>query len=86
MAVSGGLFENRATQIQRFNNALRRQFKNLAHGFDKPLIFDGAGSEGVNHDRNRLRDADSIRKLHFATLRDACGHEVFRHIPRHVRR
>ena len=42
------------------------------------------GAEGVDHDGERVRNADGICELHLATMGEACCHDVFRHPARRV--
>src|SRR5262245_45645249 len=84
MPVAGRLPINRPAQIKRFDNASWCKLEVLTDEFGDLVLIDLTGSEGIDADRHRVRDADRVRKLDFDAVGEAGGHHVLRDVSRHV--
>src|SRR5690606_25258343 len=82
----GGRTVNGTTQIQRFDNATRRQTEDLANGSLDFHLIDGVGAERVDMHAHRFGDADGIGELYFALVGKTSGNDVFGDIASHVAR
>src|SRR6266446_4612118 len=84
VAISGGSFVNRTAQVERFNNALRRQHEKLADQRGDFFFGNGGRAEGFRHNGDRLGNADGVSQLHFRLSRETSGHNVLCDVARHV--
>src|SRR2546429_130734 len=69
VTVGGGALVDGALQPERADDGRGLQVEHLAHEGRDLLVGQGAGPEGVHQDRDRVRDADRVRDLHLAALR-----------------
>src|ERR1700690_1842664 len=56
---------NRAPQVERFDDSLRRQLEECANDLGNLRIGNRAGAKCICHHGNRLRNADGVRELDF---------------------
>ncbi len=77
VTVGGSLLEDGATQVEIANDSARAQVEDGSHGtFDSGLVHMG-GAKGIDHDRERLGDADRICQLDLAAIGKTGGDHVF---------
>src|SRR5207237_3409168 len=86
VAIRRGLLENRTTQLERFDDAARRHLEVLANEIDELLLLDLAGTERVDVNRHRIRNADRVRELHFDFISESRRDDVLHDVTRHVAR
>src|SRR5690606_20226244 len=67
--VGSCLGVNRPDQVEHARDAERAQVEVLADQFDDASVRYATGAEGVHADRGRLGDADGIRDLDLAAIR-----------------
>src|SRR5205085_2130521 len=84
VAVRRGLLEDRATQLERLDDAARRHLEVLANEVHELLLLDLPGTERVDVNRHRIRNADRIRELHFDFISESRRDDVLRDVTRHV--
>src|SRR5689334_14839777 len=84
VSVSRGCFINRPAQIELFDDTARRQLKIIAHELRNRRLADASRAGCVDEHRNRIRDADGIRKLDQTTVGESGRDDVLRDVARHV--
>src|ERR1051325_2805148 len=84
MSISRGLLIDRTAQLKRLDNPFRSKLEVLANKLFQLLFTDLAGSEGIYQHADRLSDADSVSKLHFATICKTGSNNIFGDVARHV--
>src|SRR5690606_6946161 len=67
-------------QVEHFGDGVRPKVENVTHQLDDGVLGDLVGAEGVDRDRSRLRHADGVGNLDFATLGQAGGNDVLGHV------
>src|SRR6185369_5374262 len=75
---------DRALQVERLNDAFRREAEDFADDFRERAFRYGAGIERVDADRYRFGDADDVGELHLAFARELGGDDVLSDVARHV--
>src|SRR5206468_136468 len=80
----GSLFIDWAAQIERFDDAFRREMEVGADDLREFCLIDLRSAKAVDVNRHRLRDADRVRQLNLAAVGDAGGHDILRDVARHV--
>ena len=78
MAIACQCTVDRAAKVQTVDNGSRAQVKDLLDGCFNLCIRDAAGAKGVNHDRDRVCNADCISQLNLALVGKSGGNNVFR--------
>ncbi len=86
MAVSRRLFVYRPNEVQMPDHPLRREREYLANDLHQFGFRNLAGAECVSHNTHRLRDADSVCKLHLATTCKSRRDDILSDISRHIAR
>ncbi|SAX20329.1 Uncharacterised protein [Klebsiella pneumoniae] len=71
-------------QIQHLNQTVWTQVEELTHQQGQLFRRHFLGAKGFHHDGRRFCNADSVGNLNFATIGQACGNDVLRHIARRV--
>src|SRR5712692_10961579 len=84
MAVSRGRGINRTQQIQGLNNSLGTQIEVLHDKVRNHVVWNSAGTEGLDMDGHRSCDADGVGYLNFATVGKPGGNDVFRYVTRGI--
>ena len=86
VAVAGGFLVDRPTQVQRLDDALRRQLEVLADQVDQLVVGDALGDRAVRVDPDveRVGIADGVGELHLALLGQAGGDDVLGDVAGHV--
>src|SRR5690606_11065080 len=84
MAIGGGLAVDRLVEVELLADAGRRQVHDLSQGSFQPRFVDLAGTVQVDVDRQRLGDADRIRKLNGAAVGQARRNPVLGEVARGV--
>src|SRR5438128_317104 len=84
VAVGGGALVDGALQPEHVDDGRGLQVEHLAHHARDLLVRHGAGAEGVDQHGHRVRDADRVRELHLAALRQLRRHDVLGDVARHV--
>src|SRR5450755_747610 len=84
VAVGRGLAVNRPAQVERFNDALGRQFEIRPHQILNDGGLDFAGAEGIDPNADRFGHTDGVGELHFATVGQFGGNNILGDVPRHV--
>ena len=84
MAEGRRLLVDRPAQVERLDDAARRQLEVRAHQLADLLVGDRAGAGGLDQDRHRLGHADRVGELHHALLRQPGRDDVLRDVARHV--
>src|SRR5690606_39452483 len=79
-----GLAVDRSPQVERLDDAARRQVEVLADQLGHLLVGHLAGAFGVDEDRHGIGHADRVCELYHGALGEAGGHEVLGDVPRHV--
>src|SRR5215471_14597188 len=69
MSVSGRRFVDGTAQIERFDDALWRQFEVFAYKLGNALFGDGRRAKAIHHDADRIGDTNRISELHFCFRR-----------------
>ncbi len=80
VAVGRGRLVHRVEQVEHLGDRVRAQVEVLADQLHDLLVADLAGAEGVDRDRGRLGHADGVGNLDLATLGEAGGDDVLRHV------
>ena len=87
MAAAGGGGVDGVPQLQRINDALRREVEYGSDGlFQCRIIGVDRGTKGVHFDRSGILDADGVGQLDFASLGQSSFHQVLGHVAGHVGR
>src|SRR5690348_16974103 len=81
MSVSCGLGIDRPQQVELVDDAFRAQIEMLLDELHDLFVSDAARAEGIDHQRDRARNANGISDLDLALPREACGDDVLRHMP-----
>src|SRR6185503_20151400 len=84
--VRGRRTVDRLAQIERRDDAARREVEDLADGAHQLALRDRGRPEGVHHHAHRLRHADGVGQLHFAAARQLRGDDVLRDPARGIAR
>src|SRR5579862_1967788 len=84
MAIRRSGAENRATEIERFDNSLRRELEKRANQLGDLGIRYRSGAKRVGHHRNGFGDADGIGELNFDLGSETGGYDIFCNVTRHV--
>ena len=84
MSVGRRLPVNRTTQIQRLDNALRRQLEIGPNQIGNHAFVNLRSAEGIDQDADRFGNANGVGQLHFAAIGQAGGNNVLGDIARHV--
>src|SRR5579862_9823663 len=84
--VGSRLLIDRTHQVEHFPQAVRREVEILAHNLCQVLAREMARTEGLDHDRGRLGDADGVRDLHLTALREPGCDDVLCDVASRVRR
>ncbi|SAU32205.1 Uncharacterised protein [Klebsiella pneumoniae] len=84
VTVGCGFFVDRVQQIQHLNQTVWTQVEELTHQQGQLFRRHFLGAKGFHHDGRRFCNADSVGNLNFATIGQACGNDVLRHIARRV--
>ena len=84
MAIGGGLFVDRAQQVELFDNGARTHIELGGDQFGETILGDLAGAESMDHDRNRLGNADGVGHLHFATVAETGSNEILGDVTSHI--
>src|SRR5438477_60399 len=84
VTVGGGALVDGALQPERADDGRGLQVEYLAHDGRDLLVGQGAAPEGVHQDGDRVRDADRVRDLHLAALRQLGRHDVLGDVAHHV--
>ena len=80
MAESGGLHVTRLAEVEHLFDAGRGEVEVLCDNFFDLAVVNLAGTEGVHEHGHGLGVADGVGELHFATVGEACGHDVLGHV------
>lgn len=86
MSVCGELPVDRAAELESVDDRRRAEVDELADLLSDLVVVDLSGSERVDHDRDRLCDADSVGDLNLALGREPCRDDVLRDVARGVGR
>src|SRR5215472_16864163 len=78
------LLINGPAEIQVLNDSFGSQREVGTNEFGHLLFRNYAGAKGVDHDRDRIRDADRISELNFGALGEAGGNQVLGDVTGHV--
>src|SRR3989442_1345736 len=81
VTVGGGALVDGALQPQRADDGRGLQVEHLARDGRDLLVGQGAGPEGVHQHGHGVRDADRVRDLYLAALRQLGRHEVLGEVP-----
>src|SRR5579872_1359137 len=84
MAVGCGLLIDRTTQIQRVDDAPRRQFEVRTDDVRDDGWVNFLCTESLDQHADRIRDADSVGELDFAAVGESAGDHVLGDVARHV--
>src|ERR1051326_7154286 len=84
VAIGCGLLINRPAQVERVDNATRRQFEVRADQVRDDGRINFLCAESFNQHADRVGNADGIGQLDFAALGESAGDYVFRDVARHV--
>src|SRR5208283_1271493 len=84
MPVGRGRLINRLAQVERFNDGFGREREIFAHDGSDLFFGDGAGAEGVHHDRDGLGDANGVGQLHFGAAGETRRDDILGDIAGHV--
>src|SRR5262245_58165021 len=84
MAIGGGLLVNGLPQVEILDDGVRTQIEVLAHQLGEPAVGHVPRAVRVDHDRDRLLDADRVGDLDRAALRQTGAHDVLGDVPRRV--
>merc|ERR1719236_334015 len=87
VAIRGRNLVLRLTQLQRLRDGARAAVESDLHNLSDGLRRQGSllRSEGLDEERQGLRNADRVRQLHERALREAALHHRLRHLPGDVR-
>src|SRR5690606_22859631 len=80
VAVRRRLLVDGAQEVEHLQDAVRTQVEVLVHGRDDLLLGHLVRAEGLDGDGGRLRDADRVRHLNLAAVREARGDDVLRDV------
>ncbi len=86
VAVGRGLLVDRTAQIERLDDAARRQLEVRANQVRDNFRIDLLGAKGFDQHADRIGDADRVGQLHFAAVRESARDDVLRDVARHVSR
>src|ERR1700688_4334891 len=86
VSVGRRLLLDRPPEIQRLNNASRRQLEVRAHQIGNVFRIAFFRAERIHSHAHRLSHADSICELYLATVSQLGSDNIFRNMPRHVSR
>ena len=78
VAVRRGALVDRAAQVEPLDDRRRAQVEVLLHELRQLHRVDLGRAERLDHDRDRVGDADRVRDLHLAALRDPGRDDVLR--------
>ena len=84
MAVVCGFAVNRAEEVELFDDVGGFEAEDRFDGFFNFFLVDFVSAEGVDVDADRMRVADGVGELDFATVSKAGGDDIFRDIAAHV--
>ena len=84
MAIGGCLLVDRTAEVQRLDDAPGSELEVVAHQLLNLGFGELAGTESLHQYADRLRDTDSIRQLHFATIGQLSCDYVFGNVASHV--
>ena len=85
VAIGGGGSIDRIAEIERLDDAARREIEHFADCRFERILRHRPGAERVDHDRYGIGDADGVRDLGFAPLRQPGRNDVFGDPPHRVR-
>ena len=85
MAIGCRLAIDGATQVEAVDDRARAQVEDLVHRTLDVGLGNVRRAERLDHDRDRLRDADGIGDLDLAAIGQVSGHHVLRNPTRGVR-
>src|SRR4029079_5425008 len=86
MAVGGGLRVNGPPEVEIAKDRARPEVELLADQRGDAVEGDPLGAEALHLDRDRMRDADRVRSLELAALRDPGRDDVLRRVAGGIRR
>ena len=75
---------NRAAQVQPLNDGVRTKVKQLVHRCCQLVVRNNARAHRVDEQAHRARDANGIRQLNFAALRQPRRDDVLRDVARRI--
>ncbi len=84
VTVGGGGAVDGASEIEAFDDAGGFGGEDLGDHDAEFFFGDGAGAEGIDHDRDGFSDADGVGELNFAAGGEASGNDVFGDVSGHV--
>src|SRR4051812_29687487 len=84
MAVRSGLLVDRAVQLEVVAEGARAQVEELVDERGDAAAADLLGAEGLDHHRDRVRDADRVRDLDLDAIGETGGDEVLGDVARGV--
>ena len=84
MAVSRGLLEDGPLQFQILDHGRGLEAEGVLDDLQELVFRDDRGVVSVDHDGQRVGQADGVGHLDFAALGQARGHHVFGHVAQHV--
>src|SRR5437762_7237203 len=85
VAVRRGLPIDGTAEIEARDDLARPEVEVLVDEPADDVVVHGPGAERLDVQRHGLRDADDVRDLDLAALREAGGHDVLRDVTRRVR-
>ena len=84
MAVGGRRPVDRTAQVEALDDAARRQRKDGADQVGHLLVGNRARVEAIDHDRDRLGDADGVGQLNFGAVRQTGRDQILGDVAGHV--
>lgn len=76
MAVSGKLLVDRLAQVKLLDDRSRTQVEYVLDRLLDDAVVNNTGAEGLNHDGDRLCNADRVGELDLAALCQACRNDI----------
>src|SRR5213083_1910574 len=84
--VTGSLFIDRSSQVQRFDNASWRELEIFSNKLRNLVLIDFRRTKCIDGDGHRIGNADGVCELDLDTVGKPGGHDIFCDIACHVER